>query len=155
AHVGGTTGYASITVSRGTVRYALTLPAAALTPDLAEALRLVQAGSQQNREKLLDLLRRHIALTAHGTRRSPRPRSLAPAPVGPPSVTMYVDFACGGAVRELAVRDDVFDVLGPDHHTLAKLEAGDQTRQLAFAPDAREARVSLGGGEAARPEGSF
>ena len=155
AHVGGTTGYASITVSRGTVRYALTLPAGALPSELGDALRLAQAGSQQNREKLLDVLRRHVALTANGTRCEPGPGHLVPAPPDAPTVTMHVDFACGSAVRDLVVRDDVFDLLGPDHHTLAKLESGEETRELAFAPESREARVSLDARDTAREEGSF
>jgi hydrogenase/urease accessory protein HupE len=154
-HVGGTTGYASITVSRGTVRYALTLPIGVLPSDLAEALRLAQAGSAQNREKLLDVLRRHVGLTANGTRCEPGPGQLVRAAFDAPTFTMHLDFACPSPVRELAVRDDIFDVLGPDHHTLAKVEVGEETRQLAFAPDAREARVSLGARDAGREEGSF
>jgi hydrogenase/urease accessory protein HupE len=144
AHVGGTTGYATITVSRSTVRYALTLPTAALPSDLAEALRLAQAGSQQNRDKLLDLLRRQIVLRADGTRCEPGPGQVMPSTFDATSFTMQIDFACGGAVRELVVEDNVFDVLGPDHHTLAKLETDGETRELAFAPDSREARIQLG-----------
>ena len=47
---------------------------------------------------------------------------------------MSVDFACGGPVEDLAVQDDIFDVLGPDHHTLAKVETPGGTQQFAFAP---------------------
>jgi len=43
-------------------------------------------------------------------------------------------------VRELVVRDNICDVLGPNHHTLAKLEAPDGTQPFAFAPDNRRAR---------------
>ena len=44
AHIGGSTGYAAITVSRSTVRYKLSLPTTALPSDLAEALRLFSDG---------------------------------------------------------------------------------------------------------------
>jgi hydrogenase/urease accessory protein HupE len=69
---------------------------------------------------------------------------------------MLVDFACGSLVRELTVQDDIFDVLGPDHHTLAKLEAPGGIQQFAFAPDTRQARFPVGdSGDVARSTGSF
>jgi hydrogenase/urease accessory protein HupE len=155
AHVGGSTGYATITVSRNTVRYALTLPTAALPSELAEALRLAQTGSAQNRDKLLDLLRRHVVLSSNGTRCEPGPGEVTPSAVDAPSFAMQLDFACAGAVQDLVVRDNIFDALGPDHHTLAKVEADGETRELAFAPESREARVSVGRRDAGREEGSF
>src|SRR5438874_13609878 len=69
---------------------------------------------------------------------------------------VQVDFACGAMVRNLAVRDDVFDVLGPGHHTLAKLEAAGGIQQFALTPDGREARFVVGDrGGSARQTGSF
>jgi hypothetical protein len=70
---------------------------------------------------------------------------------------MLVDFACGRAMRELAVRDDVFDVLGADHHTLAKVEAPGGVQQFAFAPDVRDGRFAIGpdGQRVAPSLGSF
>jgi hydrogenase/urease accessory protein HupE len=155
AHVGGSTGYASITISRGTLRYSLTLPAPVLPSDLAEELRLAQQGSPQSRDKLVDVLRTHTSITANGRRCEPGPGQVLPSALDAPTFTMWVDFACGSAVRELAVRDDIFDVLGPNHHTLAKVESDGQTRELALAPDAREARVSVAARDTARDEGSF
>jgi hypothetical protein len=157
AHGGGTTGYASITVSRSTVRYSLTVPAIALTPDLAEALRLVQRGSPTSRDALLGLIRSHITLHANGTRCEAGPGEVLASPPAAPSFTMLVDFACAGAMRELTVRDDVFDVLGADHHTLAKIESPSGVQQFAFAPDSREARFEVGGagGDVVRSTGSF
>ena len=55
-------------------------------------------------------------------------------------------FTCAAPGREILIRDDVFDVLGLDHHTLARIDTPSQTLQFAFSPDARETRVSLGGG---------
>lgn len=156
AHTGGTTGYASITVDRGAVRYGLTLPSSALTSDLADALRLAQSGSARSREQLLDLIRTRIVLQAGGTRCEPGPGALQPAPVDSPTVTMSVDFACGPAVKELSVQDDIFDALGPDHHTLAKIETPSGTQQFAFAPDSRQARFAVDDtGSGARATGSF
>jgi hypothetical protein len=149
AHAGGSTGYASITVSRSTVRYSVTLPTAALPTALAEALRLAQAGSAQNQDRLLDVIRRRITLRADGTRCEPGPGAVEPSAFDAPSFTMLVDFACGHPPRELVIRDDVFDELGRDHHTLAKIEAPGVTLQFAFTPETRETRVVLaaaGGG---------
>ena len=63
-----------------------------------------------------------------------------PSAVGAPTFAMRVGFASGSLVRELVVRDNISDVLGPNPHTLAKLEAPDGTQQFAFAPDSRRAR---------------
>ncbi|HEY7204780.1 MAG TPA: HupE/UreJ family protein [Methylomirabilota bacterium] len=156
AHTGGTTGYASITVDRGTVRYRLTLPSSALTSDLADALRLAQSGSARAREQLLDVIRTRVVLRSGPTRCEPGPGALQPAPVDAPTVTLSVDFACGTAVRQLDVQDDIFDALGPDHHTLAKIETPSGTQQFAFAPDSRQATFAVddtGGGT--RATGSF
>src|SRR5262249_7816025 len=155
AHMGGTTGYASITVSRSTVRYTLTLPTASLPSDLAEALRLAQAGSPQNRDKLLDMLRRQIVLRANETRCEPGPGEVTTAAFDATSFTMHLDFACGSTVQDLVVEDNIFDVLGVDHHTLAKVETDGETRELAFAPDSRVARVQIGARGAAHAGTSF
>jgi hypothetical protein len=155
AHTGGTTGYAVITVSRSTVRYSLTLPILALTPELAGALRQSQAGSAAGRTTVLDVIRSHVVLQANGVRCEPGPGEVASTPEAP-SFTMFVDFACGGIVRELVVQDNVFDVLGIDHHTLAKIEGAGDVRQFAFAPETRQARFAFGGGGTSSPStGSF
>jgi hydrogenase/urease accessory protein HupE len=143
AHTGGTTGYASIVISRGTVRYGVTLPAAALPPPLADALRLAQAGSQRNRDTLLDVLRTRIVLHADGTRCEPGPGQVVPSGPDGSSVTLQVDFACGRAMRVLSVEDDIFDVLGADHHTLARIDTSAGTQQFAFTSDSRQARFAI------------
>ncbi len=156
AHTGGSTGYAAITVSRSTVRYSVTLPAAALTSQMAEDLRLAQNGSEPARERLLDVLRRTIVLRGNGTRCEPGPGVVEPSAFDAASFTMLVDFACGTGLRDLEIHDDIFDVLGPNHHTLAKIEAPGVTQQFAFTPESRETRVALGGaGGGARGTASF
>ena len=57
-----------------------------------------------------------------------------------------VDFTCRGAVRDLLIRDDLFDVLGADYHTLARIDAPGRTAQFVFTPEARETRVSADAG---------
>ena len=143
AHTGGTTGYASISVERSTVRYTLVLPAAALPSEMAENLRLARGGSAQARDGLLDVARRVVTLTGDGRRCEPGPGVVEPGASDAPNVTLLVDFACPPGFRELAVRDDIFDVLGNDHHTLTKVEWGGETRQFVFEPAAREGLFRL------------
>ncbi len=143
AHTGGSTGYAVITISRGTVRYEATLPSAVLPSDLAEALRLAQGGHAPSRELLLDLVRKHVVLRAGDVRCEPGPGEVVPGVFPAPAFTMHVDFACGRAPRELIVQDDTFDVLGADHHTLARVETPGGTQQFAFAPETRVARFPI------------
>ena len=155
AHTGGSTGYAALVVNRGTVRYSLTLPTATLPTDLAEGLRLAQAGSPRDREALLDVIRNHVVLRANGARCEPGPGELLPAGADAASVGIRVDFACGNMVRELVVQDNVFDMLGADHHTLLKLEATSGTQEAALTPDRREARFVLDTDAVASATGSF
>lgn len=156
AHGGGSTGYATITISRSTVRYGLTLPLSALPPELAQAFRLSQRGHGPSREKLLDVIRTHVVLHAPPIRCEPGPGQVLAANDEAASFTLVVDFACGRAVRELVVQDNIFDVLGADHHTLAKIEAPSGVQQFAFAPDTRQARFVLAdGGDVASSTGSF
>jgi hypothetical protein len=156
AHSGGSTGYALITISRSTVRYRLTLPTSALPSNLAESLRLAQTNSRLNRDKLLDVIRTQIVLHANGTRCEPGPGQVLASAVDATSFTMLVDFACGSVVRELVVQDNTFDLLGTDHHILAKLEATSGAQQFAFAPDTRQARFVVSeNSDIARSTGSF
>jgi hypothetical protein len=144
AHSGGSTGYASVTVERSTVRYAVTLPAAALTSDMAEDLRLEQRGSIQARERLLAVLRRTIRLHGNGVQCEPGPGTVQPSSADAASFTMFIDFACPVGLQNLEIRDDIFDVLGVGHHTLTKIEWAGETRQFVFEPSRREARFSIG-----------
>ncbi len=144
AHTGGSTGYAAITINWSTVRYGLTLSTSTLPSDLAEALRLAQMGNPKSREKLLDVVRTRIVLHANGARCEPGRGQVLFSGVDATSFTILVDFACVSVVRELDVQDNIFDVLGTDHHTLAKLEAPSGIQQFAFAPDARQGRFVIG-----------
>ncbi len=155
AHVGGSTGYASIVVSGNTVRYSLTLSASALPPAVAEDVARVRAGRPDSRERLLGHLRDKLALVDQGRRCEPAQGFVDVGGAEADRVTLVMDFACASDVRELSIRDDLFDVLGSDHHTLAKIESGGEIRELAFATEAREARVSLAARQPSREEGSF
>ena len=89
------------------------------------------------------MVRKHVVLRADDVRCEPGPGEVSPGAFPAPTFTMRVDFACGRGPRELTVQDDTFDVLGPDHHTLARIEAPGTTQQFAFAPETRVARFPI------------
>jgi hypothetical protein len=155
AHTGGSNGYAWIEIGRDGVRYRLTLWPASLPPAVAEELRRARDGDAGSRERVLGFVRDKVTLSAHGRRCQPDAGSLLPSESSADSVTLAVDFACGGPVRDVLIRDDLFDVLGADYHTLARIDGAGHSQQFAFAPDARETRVDLDAASAARGVGSF
>jgi len=155
SHTGGSTGYATIAVDGSHVRYTLALWPAAMPPAIAEEIGRARTGDAASRERLLGAIRDKISLVVRGRRCEAGAGSVAAAPPTAESVTLVVEFSCGGEVRELRVRDDLFDVFGPDHHTLAKIELPGRTTQFAFAPDTRETRVALEDGAGGRGLASF
>ena len=150
AHTGGSTGYATLTVERATIRYTLTLWPAALPAAIGEAIRAEDAAT---RDRLLAGLRDKVVLVAGGQRCAARTAAVEPGPAD--SVTFVLDFVCADDVRDLLVRDDVFDVFGADHHTLARVDAAGRTWQFAFTPEMREGRLRIDGAGAGTGAGSF
>jgi HupE / UreJ protein len=141
AHSGGTNGYATVTIDRRNVHYSLTLWPAALPATVASSLEAARAGDIASRDQMLGVIRSKVTMTAQSHRCEPGRGSLAP-PTSKDSVTLVVDFTCGADVRDLLIRDDLFDVLGMDYHTLARIDALGQTMQFAFTPETRETRVT-------------
>jgi hydrogenase/urease accessory protein HupE len=148
AHTGGSNGYASIAIGQGSIRYSLTLWPSTLPPAVAEELRLARGGRADSRDRLLGFIHDKVTLVAQGRRCAAGPGLLLPPPPHGESVTLVVDFVCtAAAVRDLLIRDDLFDVLGADYHTLARIEAPGFIGQFAFSPETRETRLRLGGAD--------
>jgi len=143
AHTGGSNGYATITLDRAGIRYSLTLWPATMPPAVAEQIRRAGAGHAASRDQLLGFLRDKVTLVAQGRRCQAGPGSVRPGPPPTESLTLVVDFTCGGDLRDVLIRDDLFDVLGGDYHTLARIDAPGQSTQFAFTPETRETRVRL------------
>ena len=143
AHTGGSNGYATITLGRGGIRYSLTLWPATLPPAVAEQIQRARAGHAASRDQLLGFIRDKVTLVAQGRRCEAGPGSVRPGTSQTESLTLVVDFTCGGDLREVLIRDDLFDVLGSDYHTLARIDAPGHATQFAFTPDTRETRVRL------------
>ena len=145
AHTGGSNGYASVAIDGARVRYSLTLWPAALPPAVAEQLRLVRAGNGSSRDRVVAFVRDKVTLIARGRRCEAGPGSLLPITPDVASVTVVVEFGCGADIHDLLIRDDLFDVLGADYHTLARIDGPGTTAQFAFTPESRETRVTLDG----------
>jgi len=141
AHTGGNNGYATVTIDHRDVHYSLTLWPAALPATVASSLEAARAGDIASRDQMLGVIRSKVTVTAQSRRCEPGQGSLAP-PTSKDSVTLVVAFTCGADTRDLLIRDDLFDVLGSDYHTLARINSPGQTVQFAFTPDTREIRVT-------------
>jgi hypothetical protein len=153
-HTGGSNGYAAISVERSSVHYRLTLWPAALPPEVAELLRQARAGDAASQGRVIGFVRDKVSVLAHGKRCPAGPGTLTAGQTGPDNVTIAVDFTCGADVRALVIRDDLFDVLGSDYHTLARIDIPGRTVQFAFSPETRETRVDVDGA-GGRGFGSF
>ena len=153
AHTGGSTGYAAVAIDQATIRYTLTLWPATLPPSIADELQRARAGDAPSRDRWLTAIRDKIVLSAGGARCAAGASTVAPPTAE--SVTFVVEFSCGGPVRTLLMRDDLFDVVGADHHTVARVDAKGRTWQFALAPDTREARVNLDDAGPGRGAASF
>jgi hypothetical protein len=143
AHTGGSTGYATIAIEGRRVRYQLTLWPAALPPAVGEQIGRARAGDRAGRDRLAGVVREKVAITADGQRCEAGPGSFPPGAAPGASVTLVVEFTCGGDVHEIVIRDDLFDALGADYHTLARIDTPTRTVQFAFASESRETRLNL------------
>jgi len=156
AHQGGTTGFASVTVSGQTLRYSLTLSDIPMPSPLAEEMGFGQPGIAPDYRPLVNAISGKIHFTNGGEACAAGPGQVVPPTSTTISITAIVDFVCLGEIRELGIRDDLFDAAGPNLHTLAKIEWPGGVQQFAFATESRETQVTVGGKvEAARGAGSF
>jgi hypothetical protein len=143
AHTGGSTGYATIAIEGARVRYQLTLWPAALPPAVGEQIGRARAGDAADRHRLAAIVGEKVAISADGQRCQAGPGAFPPAAAAAASVTLVVEFTCGGVVREIVIRDDLVDALGADYHTLARIDAEAHSTQFAFASEARETRLNV------------
>jgi len=156
AHTGGTTGFATITVSGQSVRYSLSLAMTSVTPQLADAMHIGQPGYTPDYQPLLHATERQIRIYSNDTACESAPGTISPPSSEGANIIVVLYFACAQAPRELTIRDDLFDALGTDYHTLAKIEWPGGVQQFAFQPESREAHVTIAAaGESTRGVGSF
>jgi hydrogenase/urease accessory protein HupE len=144
AHSTGTSGFASIDVSGNTVRYTMTMMAVPMPSELAERMHFGQPGVAPSYQPLADAIAQKIELkngdaacvAGHSQVAAPSARSGNP--------TVIVDFVCAGAVDQLSIRDNLFDLTGPDYHTIAMIQWPGGSDQFAFATEARDHTLKIG-----------
>jgi hypothetical protein len=149
AHQGGTTGIASISVDDSSIRYSLTLPDVPMPSPLAEQMGFGQPGVTPDYQPLARAIAEKIRFTNDGAACVAAPGQIIAPSATAVTVTTIVDFVCPGKIRELGIHDDLFDVTGPDLHTLARIEWPGGIRQFVFAAEARDTTVSVGAGSEA------
>lgn len=138
AHQGGTTGYAAIDLNGNTLRYQLTLSqwpgafVAAFGGNL-EAARTQLPGALAS---TLQFSNADQPCAVAGAR-------VAPATAGKEGVVAVLDVVCREPITILVVKDESFDRLGADVHTLARINWPGGTSQFAFATETREARITV------------
>jgi hypothetical protein len=133
AHTAGSTGYAVVTVFGQTVRYVLTLP--------ADVVRSGKPMSADEFSDLAGLVAQHIAIGANDAACASTPGTVQPPSPTRTTVVVTLDYACAAAPRMLSLTDNMFDVFGPDHHTLVTVQWPEGREQLLFEPLNRSARL--------------
>jgi hypothetical protein len=155
AHTGGMTGFATITISGKLVRYNLTLsdvPPGAL----AEQMHLGQSGVAPDYRPLISAISEKIHIAGDGAACAATEGRIVPPTATSVSLTGTVDFTCSGDIRKLTIRDDMSEIMGPSHHTLAAIVWSDGSQQFAFGSDARDTSVEIAAeAQASRGAGSF
>jgi len=156
AHQGGTTGVSSIAIGDTSIRYSLTLPDVPMPSPLAEEMGFGQPGIAPDYRPLAKAVAEKIRFTHDGEACVAAPGQIVPPSATAVTVSAIVDFVCPGKIRELGIHDDLFDVAGPNLHTLARIEWAGGVQQFVFASEARETTVSVGAStEAVRVAGSY
>jgi len=143
AHTGGTTGLATVIVSGQTVQYNLQLPMSSVPAQLADAMHLGQPGLAPDYAPLLKTVEEKIHVRADDTACEAAPGAVTPPTPEGGNAIIVLNFACAAAPKQLTVRDDLFDTLGVDYHTIANLVWSAGSQQFVFMPDARETRVTV------------
>jgi hydrogenase/urease accessory protein HupE len=143
SHTGGIAGFATVTVTGDTLHYTLTLPS--IPPgSLADRMRLGRADAAPDYAPLIEALSQKIVISADGRPCAPTQGRIEPPSAQSSGIRASVDFACSKRIDSLSIRDDMPDVLGSDHHTLALLTGPQGSRQFTFGADARFAQFLLG-----------
>lgn len=138
AHQGGTTGYATVSVSGQSVRLALSVPGEALGDATREPREFAAA------------VARHVVIEADGAACSGVPSEARPPAPGRANIEVVVLYACPAPIRTLSIRDGIDALLGTDHHTIADIQWPGGAKQVIFEKGQRLASIVVASG--ASPE---
>ncbi|HEX7811974.1 MAG TPA: HupE/UreJ family protein [Burkholderiales bacterium] len=154
AHSGGTTGVATVTVSGESVRFHLTLPD--VPPGvLAEQMRLGRPDVSPDYAPLIQAISEKIRIESDGKACAASEGQVVPPSAGAVNLSGTVTFKCPTAPGELRIRDDLPDVLGADHHTIALIVWTGGSHSVAFGAEMRDAKATIGKSSGAQGAGSF
>ena len=142
AHTGGTTGAATITVSGDTVRYNLTLPDVP-SGVLAEQMHLGRPDIAPDYRLLIQAISEKIQIESDGKVCTPAEGNVAPPSASAITLSGTVTFRCAGTIGQLSISDDLPDVLGADHHTIALIVWTGGSYSHAFGAESREAKINI------------
>jgi hypothetical protein len=148
------TGLATLTVQGEALTWKLTLVLTELPDEPARLLAAAAAGDVDDAEHAVGALRPRLTLPAGDAVCRPGPARLQGSSVGDARVTVETTWRCLRPPRRLVFRDDSFDLLGPHHRTLVRIE-GASVGQAALLPDAREVTLDLGSAGPQRTPGFF
>jgi len=148
-------GLATISIDGRSVRYHLMLAVSAITAQGAAGVDLGQPGAPPDYSPLLQAVREKVAISSNGTACTPATTELTPPAQEGGLVTLDVRFACTEVLRTLAIRDDLFDVLGAQYHTIANVQWPGGSQQFVFMTQARDLRIDIAQDAASRPAGNF
>ena len=155
AHSGGTTGMATLTVDGNRIRYELTLPDIPPGP-LADRIGLGRPDAVADYRPLVEAIGEKVRLRAGGADCRAAEGNVITPTASNIRVTGVVTFECPGTIARLQVRDDLPDVLGTDHHTIALVVWPGGSQSIAFGAEARDASVAVTAAPAGlRGAGSF
>jgi hydrogenase/urease accessory protein HupE len=144
------TGLARIAVEGDAVSYRLTLVLGELPEEPRRLLAAAAAGDPAAAERVAEELRRRVVVVAGGAACRPGRALIRSSGLGDGRVDLELALRCPAPVRRLLLRDDWAGLLGEHHRTLARVDAAERSREIAFSPEMPQAEVDLG---AAAPSG--
>jgi hydrogenase/urease accessory protein HupE len=148
-------GLATISIEGRAVHYHLMLAVSAVTAQGAAGVDLGLRGGAPDYSPLVKAVREKVAVSSNGTACMPTTSDLIPPAQEGGLVVIDVRFACNDPPRTLTIRDDLFDVLGVQYHSIANVQWPGGSQQFVFMTQARDLQVELTGDTASRPARNF
>jgi len=148
-------GLATISVDGQSVNYHLLLAISAVSAQGGAPPDLGQPGAPPDYSPLLEAVREKIAISSNGNACTPATSALTPPAHEGALLTVDVRFTCLEVPRTLEIRDNLFDVMGAQYHTIANVQWSGGSRQFVFMTQARELRVDIAEATPPHSAGSF
>jgi len=148
-------GLATISLDGPLVNYHLLLAISAVNPQASAGLYLGGPDAPPDYSPLLKVVQERIVISSNGKACTPSTPALTPPAHEGALAVLDVRFACPETPRTLVIRDNLFDVMGPQYHTIANVQWSGGSQQFVFMTQARELRVDVAEASSQRSAGSF